>query len=211
MCNGEAASSEQIGELLAGANTQKWICDRLPALSTLSMQSDAAIILKFGQSIDALLWQLQQLEMKKSVEFENVARRFTGQLPTISGKLKELRTPHGGNVSPLQQVIGQLTSTEEQVQRLSELLENRNIAHLKELQRRKMLLTEFLRVGKIELIWREQMTKMEKAMDSDDLDAAQNALEQLDELLSENWSDNQAKQKIVDNLRHRLVAIIRNM
>ncbi|PJF18963.1 hypothetical protein PSACC_01232 [Paramicrosporidium saccamoebae] len=203
----------QIADLTPLLSAQQkpleWINSLFDTLPALSLRSTAPTLLRWNSYIDALLWQLQQAELKKNVEFESAARRFTGKLPSIQAKIRDLKMAHRG-MSPLQEIINELAEIEVRVDRLRELLDSEQIERLKELRRRKGMLQDLLRMGGLEMEWRKNADRMRRAIESNDLDSAQDSLEQLDKSYDENWANNAGKKLLLNNLRQELVTLIKN-
>ena len=150
-------------------------------------------------------------ELRKSVEFEQAVRKYTRHLPTVHTSLKDLRVSRGDKVS-LPKLMTELEETEAHLKVVTDLMESKEVAHLKELQRKRTFLMELLRLGKLEMAWRREVTKMEVAMDKADLDTAQDCLERLDGWYNEHWSTSDGGKKTsLEQQRQRLVSIIREM
>lgn len=186
----------------------KWINKILEDETPETSRSNPAYYLGLLSRIDMLVWQLEQASFKKSVEFENVWRRYTIYLPTIHSKVRDLRL--GRQDKRLTKVGEQLEALDLEALQLRQLLESAGISKIRELLKAKKQLLAEVETIKREIEWLETVGAMEKALDAQDLDAGEMSLGRLDELVETHWKQDSKKTDKVKELRQKLVDIIRD-
>lgn len=207
----EAETDVDLAPLLNGSQTvPSWICGQLKALPPLTLQSETSVIMAWSASFDSILWQLQQAELKRSVEFETCSNRLAAQLPNLQSKLRELRAGHRGDCS-LRHLDEQMTRIEGEAEILQSLLNDQKIERLKHLRSEKSRLENVLRLAQLEKRWRDDVAAMAIATERADIDEAQELLEKLDSAYELDWNGAEQKKAQLDGLRHQLVQQIRNL
>lgn len=201
---------ERLYELGAG-RIGEWLSGVLPAEAQLTLRAEPDTILQTATLLDEFGWQLQQAELRKSIEFETAVRRTQGKLQEIHSKLKDLKLGRGGRGVP--PVAEQLEELEAGVDSLRETVYAEPIVQLRHLARQRTRCRAQMSLLLRERTWLETVARMEEAMRSADLDEAQAALEALDRSLEEEEGGlkDQGKRTQVEQLRNRLVAIIQEL
>ena len=201
---------ERLYELGAG-RIGEWLSSVLPAEARLTLRAEPDKILQTATLLDEFGWQLQQAELKKSIEFETAVRRTQGKLQEIHSKLKDLKLGRGGRGVP--PVAEQLEELEAGLDGLREIVYAEPVVQLRHLARQKARCQSQMRLLLRERTWLETVARMEEAMCRADLDDAQAALEALDQSLGESEGERKEPEKRaqVEQLRNRLVTIIQEL
>lgn len=164
--------------------------------------------------LESMAAQLQQYSLRKSVEFDQVAHQYMRTLPTINKTCKELKIPHYNAEKPnIPALLESIDRSEEQLKQFKEtILRQVDWKHLAGLlQEKKRLMTE-LETLQHEYSWREDVERMQLAMEKVDLDLAQECLERLEKVYKEYWQEIESNKRVqIDELRANLVEIIRQM
>jgi len=194
--------------LLSGEwSEEKWVGNEISHIPPLQLKSDHALLNHYKNHLCTLSWQLEQLEMKKTIEFETLSRKYSNQvMPSLRRSCRDLHRLDSDGPLILWQSLVQ--ETEEKLESCRQSVGD--LARIRELQSKKEILSGVLRLGKVELEWRKLIEVMEIAMQEMDFDAAQASLEKLDEQLKSIWKQHAQKGEKVDELRNRLIHLIKS-
>lgn len=211
MAHGEA-SETLVAELLAGheADVPAWVSRTCGACGVAppSLRADPGALLALAATLDVLRWQLQRLELERSVQFETGARRLLAHSAALNAALRSLRLAARAAASPIEELAAQIGAAEARAAQLQETLASKDVVRLRKLRERRARLTAFARRGSLEQAWRRSIAQLDAAMDVCDLDAAQHALEALDAMHSEHYSSDGGRAARLAHLRDQLVALI---
>lgn len=193
--------------LSGGWSEDIWVGNEISHMPPLQLKSDHVLLNRYKNHLCTLSWQLEQLEMKKTIEFETLCRKYSNQvMPSLRRDCRNLhRLDPDGPLILWQSLIQEVEDTLESCRQSFG-----NLARIRELQDQKEMLSEVLRIGKAELEWRKLIKAMEIAMQEMDFDAAQTNLEKLDEQLKKIWKSHAPKDEKINQLRNSLIHLIQS-
>lgn len=203
----EPLPSALMEGLLAGRQTPvEWVNEQLADLPTPNLQSDHQLTARYISRLDALRWQLEQVSLQQAVAFETAIRQYCARLAQAHAHLCQLRSPQARN----HPVTVQLAEADALVMQLQATLGGTRLQQVHGLLAKKTNLGRLIQAAARQTHWIEQLEAMETALAVSDADAAEEALDKLNDLLAEHWSEDGERTTRVDGLRHRLIELIKN-
>ena len=85
-------SDESIAMLLSGGWSEDiWVGNEISHMPPLQLKSDHVLLNRYKNHLCTLSWQLEQLEMKKTIEFETLCRKYSNQvMPSLRRDCRNL-------------------------------------------------------------------------------------------------------------------------
>lgn len=202
--NDGALSMEAL--LTARQTPAEWINDQMSDLPPPTLQSDHQLTARYISQLESIRWKLEQAALRQVVAFETATRQYCARLAQAHVNFRQLRNAHEKD----QTVEAQLEQAETLAAQLRGILGGERLERAHRLLAKKSILTELVKEATWQVRWLEQVTAMETALTANDADAAEDTLSGLNGLLLECWPEDAERAARVDDLRHRLVELIKN-
>lgn len=184
----------------------EWINEQMSSLPSLTLQSDHQLTARYISHLESIRWQLEQAALRQVVAFETAIRQYCARLAQAHVNLRQLRSVHERD----QTVETQLEKADALAAQLRDILGGERLERVRELLGKKSTLKKLVQEATWQARWLEQVAAMEAALTTNDADTAEETLSRLDGLLLERWPEDVKRATQVDDLRHRLVELIKN-